>query len=187
MEPETSLRSIRPAPRAEMQRAIFSTPPSFSLEHAAPGAAERRQLAAFWPAGLQSSGDFRAKAQLASSGGNPNRRDIALSVQKILWDGPDADRSERDLTLDDLAERRQVSRRTVQLAVQENFNMGFTALRRMIRLHQVRRAINEQPHKNVSELAMQFYFNHLGRFSRDYFDTFGVLPSEEIRRTRNRC
>lgn len=117
---------------------------------------------------------------------NAKRRMIALAIEKTLWNGPHVRTSEQDLSLDDFAEQYQVSRRTIQLAVQENFGMGFTALRRTIRLHQVRRAMNELPHKNVSELAMEFFFNHLGRFSREYFEAFGVLPSNEIRKSPNK-
>jgi transcriptional regulator, AraC family len=38
--------------------------------------------------------------------------------------------------------------------------------------------------RNVTEVALDYGFTHLGRFSSDYRKMFGELPSETLRRKR---
>jgi AraC-like DNA-binding protein len=41
--------------------------------------------------------------------------------------------------------------------------------------------------RNLTELAMEFGFFHLGRFSEQYRKQFGELPSETLKRRRLTC
>jgi AraC-like DNA-binding protein len=57
---------------------------------------------------------------------------------------------------------------------------------RELRLDLVRRALiaKNDDDNNVTKIALQFGFAHLGRFSRSYADRFGEYPSDTLRRKR---
>ncbi len=106
------------------------------------------------------------------------RRDLALAVEDLLWEAPD---TKGRFSLDDAARRLKCSRRSIQLAVQEEFGLGFVALKRSIRLQQVHAILrrNAEGAAGIGRIAKAHEFNHLGRFAGHYRKMFGVLPSLE--------
>jgi AraC-like DNA-binding protein len=121
-------------------------------------------------------GDDRSAAQTSVK----RRRELALMVENLLWETP-FDDGLRRLSLDDAAVRLRCSRRSIQLALQDEFGLGFTALKRLIRLQQVHAILRRRPAgRGVGRVAKAYEFNHLGRFAGHYRDMFGVLPSVEL-------
>jgi AraC family transcriptional regulator, ethanolamine operon transcriptional activator len=79
-----------------------------------------------------------------------------------------------------------VPRRTLNHAFHHVLNMGPVTYLRRLRLNQVRRLLQTpgasgEP-KSVTEIALDHGFWHLGRFSSQYRELFGKLPSELARR-----
>ncbi|WP_424363668.1 helix-turn-helix transcriptional regulator [Methylocystis parvus] len=110
--------------------------------------------------------------------GPPARHELAVAVERMLWKSPQADGYPLT-SLEDAAARLGVSRRTIQLALQEHFGIGFVALKRAIRLQQARAALRSLPRKQVLDIAHAHGFHHFGRFARYYREMFGHLPSAE--------
>lgn len=84
------------------------------------------------------------------------------------------------ITIVDLCQRFEISRRTLQYAMGMNPN----AYLRAIRLNGVRRCLRD-PNSNVTsvqEAAANWGFWHLSQFARDYRGLFGELPSERLKR-----
>lgn len=106
------------------------------------------------------------------------RRDLALAVESLLWEAPEA---KGRFSLDDAARRLKCSRRNIQLALHEEFGLGFVALKRSIRLQQVHAILrrNTEGAAGIGRIARAHEFNHLGRFAGHYREMFGVLPSLE--------
>lgn len=104
------------------------------------------------------------------------RRELALAVEELLWEPPAANGAHK-LSLDDAAKRLNSSRRSIQLALQEEFGLGYVALKRAIRLQQAQAALKRAPKLGVGEVARIHEFFHLSRFSKHYRDMFGFLPS----------
>lgn len=119
-------------------------------------------------------GDCADFEPLPVTRGELARHRLALDVEMMLW------RADR-VDLDMIAAQMAVSRRKVQLAVEEHFNASFTNLSRFIRLHKVRRAMltSATPHENIADLARRLGFDHYGRFSRYYSAFFGVTPRKD--------
>ena len=58
------------------------------------------------------------------------------------------------------------------------FGVGFVMLSRTIRMHRVRRMIqNKREQRSIASLAQEYGFTHLGRFSVQYRQMFGISPS----------
>lgn len=106
---------------------------------------------------------------------------LALEIENALWSFDPAQNSD-ELQLEDVAEQFSCSRRKIQMAIAENFGIGFSELRRIIRLHQVRSSILElgrsQP---ISRIAQDHGFAHLSRFAQHYYNLFETLPSSDAR------
>jgi len=107
------------------------------------------------------------------------RREVALAVEAFLWETPTVD-GFRKFSIDDAAERLGASRRSIQLALREEFGMGFVAFKRAIRLQQVHSILRAEPRAGIGEIARAHEFYHQSRFSRLYREMFGVLPSSEL-------
>jgi AraC-like DNA-binding protein len=106
------------------------------------------------------------------------RRELAIAVERLLWENPQSAHLRR-LSLDDAARRFGCSRRSIQMALHEQLGLGFAALKRAIRLQQVDAALAANPRSvAIAQLARAHEFNHLSRFSCQYREMFGVLPSE---------
>jgi len=120
----------------------------------------------------------------ASEVGSTRRRDIALKVEEMLWQPPFLHDEAFSATLDEFALLFDVSTRTIQIAVQEQFGMGFVALRRLVRLTQLRRAMIEAGGATTLSTLATDYRLHFGRLGQEYSQLFGLKPSEELRRLR---
>ncbi|WP_081417925.1 helix-turn-helix domain-containing protein [Microcystis aeruginosa] len=90
---------------------------------------------------------------------------------------------DRPITLKDLCEILRSSKTPLNYAFQEVFTMSPMTYLKLLRLHAVHRALKvAEPTTKISDVARQFGFWHLGRFSQYYRQLFGQLPSETIAR-----
>lgn len=88
------------------------------------------------------------------------------------------------LTVLDICRALSVSRRTLQYSFAEIHGIAPLAYLRYVRLNRARRDLS-WPHDNqasVAGVATHWGFWHLGRFSQDYRQLFGELPSDTLRR-----
>lgn len=78
----------------------------------------------------------------------------------------------------------EVPRRTVNRTFQNALGMGPATYLRRVRLNQARRALERRSPRSttVSDVALEFGFWHLGRFAEQYYELFGELPHETLRR-----
>jgi transcriptional regulator GlxA family with amidase domain len=74
-----------------------------------------------------------------------------------------------------------VSERTVRNAFQREHGISPKQFDLRERLLAARTALSEVSPRTVTEIATEFGFFELGRFSRIYRDAFGELPSETIK------
>lgn len=145
----------------------------------------RRPPSPEWDAMVRLSADLLREAHAVgrtlAPPGAKRRRNLALTIEKLLWEAPHAGESRR-LSLDDAAGRLRCSRRSIQIALQEEFGLGFVELKRAIRLHQVHAALRRERcgPSGVGRIAKAHEFNHLGRFAGHYREMFGVLPSVDL-------
>lgn len=104
-----------------------------------------------------------------------NRRAIAYEIEDLLWKEPSP--CSPELSLDYIAARMNCSRRTVQMAMSETFNMGFVPLKRLIRLHQANKTLLSTSERHaITDLAYQYEFMNPSRFSGFYKAMFGSQP-----------
>lgn len=92
---------------------------------------------------------------------------------------------EEPLTVMALCEGLGVSRASLQRSFLEIYGVSPLAYLRMRRLNSARRTLR-QAHgtgATVAAIAMRWGFFHFARFSRDYFQQFGELPSTTLGRT----
>lgn len=114
---------------------------------------------------------------IATPRGQLNRHKIALEIERILWSTPN-DEAPAPSSLDEFAAHFDCSRRYIQQSVEEQFGVGFVVLKRFIRLHQVYIALTTGAHDGkLSSVAIDYEFEHLGRFSRYFQEMFGRKPS----------
>jgi transcriptional regulator GlxA family with amidase domain len=95
-----------------------------------------------------------------------------------------ADSPEETLNLLELSQVAGVSLRQLQHAFKAYTGMTPTHWLRLRRLNSAHRALlNSSPlQTTVAEVAMQWSFWHLGRFSSSYYSLFKELPSETLKR-----
>lgn len=119
------------------------------------------------------------------SRGEKSRHELAKSLENYLWTQPAGQINANDIQY--YSDHLGVSRRQLQMAVEEHFNMCFTTLSRIIRLHRVKHeiSITGAKHKSISSLALDYDFRHFGRFSGYYRNIFGLSPIQEKKRTSN--
>ncbi len=88
------------------------------------------------------------------------------------------------LTVLDLCRVLNVSRRTLQYCFAEIHGISPLIYLRRVRLNRARRDLIQARDDRISvaSVAMHWGFWHLGRFSQDYRQLFGELPSETLRR-----
>lgn len=88
-----------------------------------------------------------------------------------------------DVTIPDLCRRFHISRRTLQYCFEEVTGLSPTAFLRSIRLNGARRELRRKlrGERTVSDIALDWGFNHFGQFSQDYRHLFDELPSQTLR------
>lgn len=80
------------------------------------------------------------------------------------------------VSLYDLAAAAGVSTRTLNTLCHRHFGETPMNLLRNLRLDAVRARLLAQPHTNITSVALEFGFGHVGRFASYYAERFGQLP-----------
>jgi AraC-like DNA-binding protein len=114
---------------------------------------------------------------------------VAGAVHNPFFDSVDAfiDKHMReDISAEQLASAHNVSLRTLY----ERFSLhrdlspsAYIKLRKMRKIFQ-QLSSAQSGVRSVSQIAFEYGFNHMGRFSAEYRQLFGELPSETLRRTQ---
>lgn len=93
------------------------------------------------------------------------------------------------ITLDDIAKAARTPVRTLLYGFRHFRDMSPMQFLRSIRLSQARDRLILDTTRSIGSVALECGFNNLGRFSRDYANKFGELPSETraSRSARERC
>ena len=87
------------------------------------------------------------------------------------------------LTLTDLCKHLNTSNSSLNYSFREIFGVSPMAYLKQLRLRSVHKALKAAASTTkVVDLAHQFGFWHMGRFSQDYKQMFGELPSETLKR-----
>jgi len=91
----------------------------------------------------------------------------------------------QDISVEELAQIGNVSVRTVYNLFARYFNVTPKLFIKQTKLKSLREELTgSKAVRNVTEVALDYGFTHLGRFSSDYRKMFGELPSETLRRCR---
>ena len=103
-----------------------------------------------------------------------------LSAERFMQDS-----LQEQIGMDDIVRQSGVPRRTLFAGFRKHRGTTPMARLKAMRLKAVKAALETDvaPGLTVTEVAMDYGFYHLGRFSKDFRDAFGALPSE-IRRRR---
>jgi len=87
------------------------------------------------------------------------------------------------ISLPKLAELSNVSERTIELGFLERFELTPKAYINIVKLNEVNQILlNNTRHKQISSIAREIGFNHLGQFAASYRNLFGELPRETLLR-----
>ena len=90
-----------------------------------------------------------------------------------------------DLSVEELAQVGNVSTRTVYNLFAKYFSVTPKLFIKQAKLKSLREDLaGGKAIRNVTEVALDYGFTHLGRFSSDYRKMFGELPSETLQRRR---
>ena len=86
------------------------------------------------------------------------------------------------LSIDQLADSLDVSKRTLFYSFNKWIGMGPNAYFEIVRLHYLRDRLlaGSTSANRVTDFAGELGFNHLGRLSGKYFEFFGEYPSETL-------
>jgi AraC family ethanolamine operon transcriptional activator len=91
-------------------------------------------------------------------------------------------RIDEPVRLSEVCEALNASERTLHWCFFKHFGLPPKAYLKILRLNQIRRALRQaQPPMTVTQIAADWGFFHFGRFSHDYYETFGELPSQTLR------
>ena len=82
------------------------------------------------------------------------------------------------ISLADLARVAEVSPRTLNVLCHRHRGVAPMVLLRNLRLEAARNKLISDPRASVTEVAMEYGFGHLGRFSAYYRERFGELPRQ---------
>jgi len=103
--------------------------------------------------------------------------DHVRRAEELMWA-----RFEEPVTIADIAEALGVGLRSLQIAFREHRGYAPREALIRIRLDEVRKRLCEAgDYQNISHIAMDCGFTHMGRFSKAYQSTFGELPSATAR------
>lgn len=103
-----------------------------------------------------------------------NYQKIVTKTRDYILDNP-----QEIITVADLCQYLNVSRRTLQNCFQANLGVSPHTYLRAIRLNAVRRELksNYSQHQTIQDAAMTWGFWHMSQFAADYHSLFGELPS----------
>ena len=101
------------------------------------------------------------------------RRSRIHEVMEYVDENPGA-----EISTADLAARAGVSARALQLGFQHVVGMSPSAYIRGVRLDRVRSELEAGVSRSVTDVAARWGFFHPGRFTQQYRERFGMLPSE---------
>ncbi|GLU30256.1 AraC family transcriptional regulator [Trinickia caryophylli] len=97
------------------------------------------------------------------------------------------DNAREDVALEDIERAAGVSRYKLFEGFRQHFGLAPMAYLKRHRLEAVRREmLSDGSERNVSSIAMNWGFSHLGRFSSDYKLRFGETPSQTLKRAATR-
>ncbi len=97
-------------------------------------------------------------------------------------------RIQSDIDILSLSKELKISRRQLEYAFRSTVDVSPARYIAAIRLNAIRRALQDRrnDHTTVTDVALRFGVEHLGRFSQDYRRLFGELPSQTLRQGRIR-
>ena len=100
---------------------------------------------------------------------------------KLAADYIDANLSTR-LELDEICKKLQISLRTLQRVFVRRTGVSPRKYIQISKLNAIRSELQDAnyPEQTVSEVALKYEMNHLGRFSSSYHSLFGEYPSETL-------
>lgn len=90
----------------------------------------------------------------------------------------------QDISVEQLAELANMSLRSLYLLFERKVGTTPKSYIRQRKLEQIHGRLSDPSARvrNITEIAMDYGFMHLGRFSESYKSTFGELPSDTLRR-----
>jgi AraC-like DNA-binding protein len=108
---------------------------------------------------------------------NGARRHVAKLAQEFI-----EEHHHEAVRIEDLCRVTGVGIRTLQRCFREYFDLTITEYLKTVRLDAaLRELVAAHPSRNsVSTIAWQHGFTHLGRFSVEFRERFGKLPSEAL-------
>ena len=116
-------------------------------------------------------------ATQTSSGGEPGGPGYLRRAEAHIQAHPG-----RSVSLPELVALTGVSERTLQQAFRRHRDCTPLELSRDVRLDAARAAMLSQPDACVTATALEFGFQHFGRFAQSYAARFGEKPSETVKR-----
>jgi AraC-like DNA-binding protein len=98
------------------------------------------------------------------------------------------DNIKRDIAIEELAQQARMSQRSLYLLFDKYAHMTPMNFIRQKKLERVYSTLMDPACQvaNITAVALDYGFNHLGRFSECYKAAFGVLPSESFKARRER-
>lgn len=90
----------------------------------------------------------------------------------------------KDISVEQLAKLAHMSSRSLYLLFERKAGTTPKSYIRQRKLEQIHQQLSSSPARvrNITEIAMDYGFMHLGRFSESYRNEFGELPSDTLRR-----
>lgn len=86
-----------------------------------------------------------------------------------------------DIDIGELASVSNMSERSIYNAFAKAFSTTPKCYIKQVKLHKLRQDLLQGKCRNVTEVALDYGFSHLGRFSSDYRKVFGELPSQTMK------
>ena len=114
----------------------------------------------------------------AFQGGRASRADVAFTARAFMLENLD-----ESISIRSLSRTLRVSERTLRYAFQDPFGMSPLQYLKALRLEQAQRALRRSsPERTtVRREALRSGFWHLSRFSAEYKEYFGELPSVTLK------
>ena len=113
------------------------------------------------------------------SASGARRRRVALEARQYIHD-----HLTEPISLGEMSRATRASYRTLQYAFLETFGESPAEYARRQRMLHARRALELDDVTSVTEAAIRYGFDHLGRFAGAYANMFGEKPSETLQAAR---